>query len=49
MVNGLQSIVDENGSNLSVGQKQMLCLARAFLKKNKIFVMDETTSHVDNK
>lgn len=45
--NGLDYGIDENGAGLSSGQKQRLAIARAFLRKPKLLVMDEPTTTID--
>lgn len=44
---GINTVLTESNSLFSSGQKQLLCLARALIKKSKIVLFDEATSNID--
>lgn len=46
---GYDTILQENGENLSQGQRQLLCITRVFLCKPKILILDEATSSIDTR
>ena len=49
LTGGLDSVMTEGGTNLSVGQRQLLCIARAILKQNRLLILEKASANVDQK
>lgn len=49
MPNGLDTIISEDGGNLSQGQKQLLCITRVMLSRPPLLILDEATSNIDTR
>lgn len=44
---GINLKISEGGANLSQGEKQLICICRAILRKNRIVILDEATANID--